>query len=536
MDVLVVDLTHGGVKIAVELEKLGDFNNIYAYDIYNTLKKDEKQLLKSHNIELLDVFKDNLNFKELLVVNPVHSPFDIYSLLDSDEVNIKDSDEVNIKDSDDVNIKDSDDVNIKDSDDVNIKDSDEVNIKDSDEVNIKEITHHEAVKLILKKWKEKLKVQDIPVIEVTGVKGKTSVVAMLKEIMIAKDPLILSSLGAVLYYDNKELSLKENISITPASILETTDLAKTIVNPKDINKFPYNSTIFESSLGVTGLGDIGVLTNIVENYPIAKDTSNAKEAKEQVFNCDIVIIEKETLETYYHDKLNSYTSEEFQNKINTFSFDDKNSNLFLNKVKYGLNKTFIDINYSNIKTKAGELISGSFSIETFAPGPHNVANVLATVTTALSLNIHEDFIKKGLTNFKGIKGRTSLKMKDNFLIIEEINPGINTKAIESSIKMIKNLEDYTIILGGKYGVTCEEIDENKVAILLDEFIDRYNVKKEEKVFDLILAEDLGNSISKLMKNKVEYIKDPIVAQNLAISNGKNVLFIYRSNYSQINKR
>jgi len=596
MDVLVVDLTHGGVKIAVEMEKLGDFDNIWGYDIYNTLKKDDKQLLKSYNIKVLDSynkvdsynkelsnsitdnefllfenFLNNLDSKELLIINPVHSPFNLYSLFNLDS-------------------------NIVYNSDFNINYS-------YNGLNIKEITHHEAVKLILKNWKEKTKIEDIPIIEVTGVKGKTSVVAMLKEIMIAKNPLVLSSLGAFYYKDNKKISLKKNISITPASILETIDLAKNNNNSKNnssnnnsknnssnnnsknndnskYNEFSYNSAIFESSLGVTGLGDIGVLTNIVENYSIAKNTSNAKEAKQQVFNCDIVVIDKETLEKYYFDKLNSFNSEELENKINTFSFNDKNSNVSINKVNYGLNSTFIDISYKNIKTKSGEFINGSFDFETFAPGQHHVSNVLATVTVALSLNLHEDIIKKGLANFKGIKGRTSLKVKDGFVIIEEINPGINTKAIESSIKMIKNLEDYTIILGGKYGVTCEEINEDKVAILLDEFIDKYNFidnfkdssidnskssfknnsvdsskssfknnsvdsskssfknngLEKEKIFDLILTDDLGSSISKIMKNQVKYIKNPIEAQNLAISNNKNVLFIYRSNYSQINKR
>ena len=66
---------------------------------------------------------------------------------------------------------------------------------------------------------------DILKIEVTGVKGKTSSVFMLKEILIDENPLILSSLGALLYEDEKEFVLKRNSSITPANIKETVDLA-----------------------------------------------------------------------------------------------------------------------------------------------------------------------------------------------------------------------------------------------------------------------------------------------------------------------
>ena len=51
------------------------------------------------------------------------------------------------------------------------------------------MTHHEAVGFLM---------QDrihVPIIEVTGVKGKTSVVWMLKEIFKDLNPLVLSSLG-----------------------------------------------------------------------------------------------------------------------------------------------------------------------------------------------------------------------------------------------------------------------------------------------------------------------------------------------------
>lgn len=546
MDVLVVDLTHGGVKIAVELEKLGQFENIYAYDIYNTLNENERNKLDSYNIIIWNNEKNVLNYLdlkdkdvELLVINPIHSYFNIFDL--------------------DNNIN-------KNYNNTNKGD----NINNKDNIIIGELTHHQGVNLILDKWKNTLN-QKIPIIEVTGVKGKTSVVSMLKEVLIHKNPLVLSSLGANLYKNGKKIILKKNISITPASILETVKLAKKIADPdcikidefgkldkphysieskgvNDLNSdLCYGACIFESSLGVTGLGDVGVLTNVVENYSIAKNSSNAKNAKEQVFNCDIVIIEKETLERYYSEKINTdYNHNNY--KINTFSFNDKNANLFAEKVEFDLKSTNIKIIYNNIKTNSGEIIGGDLIVDTFAPGEHHVLNVLATVSTALSCNIDKNIIINGLANFNGIKGRTSLKTKEKQIIIEEINPGINTKAIEKSISMINNINDYVVIFGGKYGVTCEEINENKVANLFDDIL--YNLsdisddelnKNEKDIqlnnkFNLILTDDLGKEIGKKMKYTVKFIEDPIEAQNLAISNKKNVLFIYRSNYSQIDKR
>ena len=88
------------------------------------------------------------------------------------------------------------------------------------------ITHHDAVAEILNDWGK-----DINKIEVTGVKGKTSCVFMLKDILIDDNPLILSSLGALIYEDKKEIILQKNISITPANTKECIDLAYRLANP-----------------------------------------------------------------------------------------------------------------------------------------------------------------------------------------------------------------------------------------------------------------------------------------------------------------
>lgn len=153
---------------------------------------------------------------------------------------------------------------------------------------------------------------------------------MLKEILIDENPLILSSLGALLYENCNEIILKKDISITPANIKETVDLAYKIANPickiadevvESENLRKYNSAIFESSLGVSGIGDVGLLLNIAEDYPIAKNRSSASEAKKQVFRCPCVCIQKEAYDTYYMNIDHS--------NVNTFSLNDTASNLFV---------------------------------------------------------------------------------------------------------------------------------------------------------------------------------------------------------------
>ena len=278
-------------------------------------------------------------------------------------------------------------------------------------------------------------------------------------------------------------------------------MAYRLANPicgGEIKNQIYNCAIFESSLGVSGIGDVGLLTNIVEDYPIAKNKSSASIAKKQVFKCDIVCCEKESLDKYY--------STIKHEKINSFSLNDKTSNLYAENIDYSLDETTVNIVYNDIKTKNGELISGKIEIKTFAPGSHHVLNVLGVVGTALSLNINENKIINGLKNYRGIPGRTNKKNIENITVIEEINPGINTKAIEASINMLPD-DSYIISIGGDYGITCEEIDENAVVELIN------NLDK-----DILLTGEVGRNILNNVDRKIKFISDPAKVYDFAVEN------------------
>jgi len=472
MNNLVIDLTHGGVKIAISLAKKG--RNVLAYDIYGTLDDIDYKMLLIYNVELIEL-EDLKDFKgDMNVIHPIHLP------LSHDEI-----------------------------------------MSHNPYLNYTFQTHHEIIKEILKDWGDGIKK-----IEVTGVKGKTTSVFMLKEILIDENPLILSSLGALLYNDKREIVLKKNISITPANIKETIDLAYKIANPvckisdgiverTDFRK--YDSAIFESSLGVSGIGDVGLLLNIAEDYPIARGRSSASEAKKQVFRCKCVCIEKEAFDEFYSDV-------EHDN-VNTFSMNNASSDLYASNVKYDLNQTAIEIEYNNVKTVNDNVQSGNLTLKTFAPGPHHVSNVLGVVLTCISLEVPVEKIIDNIRNYKGIPGRTNKKTIGNSIIIEEINPGLNTKAIQESINMIDNLNDYYISIGGDYGITCEEIDEEKLAGFL-------NTLDHE----IILTGDVGLSLKSKLTKKTLFIENHSDIYDRAMNNDKNLLFIYRSDYREVSKR
>lgn len=451
MNALIVDMTHGGKLIASEFSKLDDFN-VFALDIYNTLSEKEKSSLKRKGISFVEEdFLDEINSDKhlndnFLIIAPIHC-----------------------------------------------------NIKSK-----VHMTHHEAVKFLMK---DRI---NVPIIEVTGVKGKTSVVWMLKEIFKDLNPLILSSLGVEIIENSESTVLKSDISITPASIIEAWQLAENYEN--------IGICIFETSLGGTGLADVGILTNIAENYPIASGEKTASHAKAQIFKSKLVACDFDSFHHFYSN---------FDENVNTFGIND-DANVNASKIKFGLDETFFNVEVNNLKTIDGSILNLSFDISTFAPAEHHLSNVLCAICAALSLNTPINQIKKGLRNFKGVNGRTSIRSYRKSKIIEEINPGINVTAVKKAVRMIENFEDPTLIFGGKYGITCEEIDENSASEFLNELDNKIR---------LILVDELGKSIKNKIKRKNKYVDDFNDAIEESVNIGsKMILLIYRSNFSDIDKR
>ena len=54
--------------------------------------------------------------------------------------------------------------------------------------------------------------------------------------------------------------------------------------------------------------------------------------------------------------------------------------------------------------------------------------------------------------------------------------------------------------------------------------------------DIMLTGDVGLGILEKMTKKPEYIKDYGDCYKLAVKNNRNLLFIYRSNYSNLSQR
>lgn len=460
-------MTHGGFAIALEFSKLPSFE-VFAWDIYHTLNDQSKGHLRDNGVKMVDegflkekrIYKSSYEENKLMVVAPIHCNLEY-------PVNM---------------------------------------------------THHEAVAFLME---ERIKV---PAIEVTGVKGKTSVVHMLKEIFKDLNPLILSSLGVEVAEDGESKLLKQDISITPASIIEAGKLSQ---------GYSVGIIILETSLGGTGLADVGILTNIAEDYTIAKGTRCVSQAKAQIFKSKMVACDHDSSNEFYPD---------FKEKTNTFGIERETDfgsdlergaessdiielNVRASQIRYGFHETHFKVDVQGLKTISGADLEDVFEVSTFAPAPYHVQNALSAICASLTLGVPKDVIIKGLKSFKGLRGRTSINSKRGVRIIEEINPGINLTTIKKAIEMLEDLPDRTVIFGGKYGVTCEEIDEQSVSIILNEL---------NEDIQLILTDELGAGLEEGIKRDFYYTPDPEEAVDYAVKGGRqNILLIYRSSFPDL---
>lgn len=431
-NILFSDANHGGLVLLEEYSKYTQ-NNLFFYDIYDKLSDDEKEnISRKFNVTFLSLEEIITDEDSFVKVNPVHMPPVICT----------------------------------------------------------DFTHHEFVSYLLSK-----RGIDFKLIQVTGVKGKTTVTSFLRDIFSSHNTLVLTS--DRLTFNNS--TLVENLSITPASIITAVNLAE---EENVLDSVEY--AIFEVSLGVVPNGYISVLTNILEDYPIAGKSSHASAAKSSVFSPGHVICDYDSFKEYYCD----------EEDVVTLSYDNNKADIFASDVKYGLENTSFSINYLGKK----------YDITHFALSDFYVNNLMFAISVALMAHIHINKILSGLSSANTISGRNSFKYIKDKVVIEDVNPGLNTTSIKKCVdNLSKFSNEFIVIVGGDYGITCEEIDEEKLAKYLG------NVDKNK----IVLCGKLGESLLARLNDDYSYFKELGQAIHFCLneSDKKIVEVIYRSEYN-----
>ena len=106
---------------------------------------------------------------------------------------------------------------------------------------------------------------------------------------------------------------------------------------------------------------------------------------------------------------------------------------------------------------------------------------------------------------------TEGKTKNHYVFVIPVNASLDLKKAakvvsEKSIDMIKNLENYVVILGGDYGVTCEEIDEEVNRPVVKSLLKLMEFRNSHTAFDgdFAMNECSENELNISWKNGDEY--------------------------------
>jgi UDP-N-acetylmuramyl pentapeptide synthase len=441
----VLDLTHGGIPIAKKLAALG--NEVYAVDVYGTVDPGLLQELEEkHGIHCSKTPLPAFGFDRLIA--PVHLD-PAYSMLAEARNEGK-----------------------------------------------KIISHHEIVGEILKKDS---RLSGIKIIEVTGVKAKTSTASLLADMLSRKFEVVLhTSRGLEAWNESVSSLISRGLSITPGSILVAVEkVFEAGLRP--------DYFIFEISIGGTGTADFGILTTLSPDYGIANNTTLASEAKLQLVKnakLDSVLLinagAKKALEAAKTSQAKVLT---FKDPFNKELLEtEREGTDFSLEIEYRKTESahgFPGSSLSKTQSESPELpvtqMPSGYVLhfmyrgdETFSVSLLSGYNISAYRTAftaasaaALELGVECKAVVAVLGEFRGLSGRMQEKEVNGISLIDNSNSGMDILSAEKALEyaLLKKKDEkksggIILVLGEEASQVCEGLPPAPV----QDFIEKYGAK------------------------------------------------------------
>ncbi|MFW5987141.1 MAG: coenzyme F430 synthase [Methanohalophilus sp.] len=280
------------------------------------------------------------------------------------------------------------------------------------------------------------------VIEITGVKAKTSTATLLARILSFKEKVILHTTRGIEYLsENQHLILHKGLSITPASILEVVN----IVKEQGIDPSVY---VLEESLGTTGMGEIGILTTLAPDYRIASNSKWASEAKMQIMQHPVVVMNHQDTRI-----INNSAKKE----TITFVSDDQNADL-ISRISGEIIKIIYNGNTIECKLQSG-----------YNPEEYAIA-FAASACAGLQAGADPDDIQKTFEGFSGLEGRMRTTEFQQRRLIDNSSSGLDIDSARAAIEMgLDKSAKNVLIIGEHSAQVCEGFPPQNVQILLSEY-------------------------------------------------------------------
>ncbi len=273
-------------------------------------------------------------------------------------------------------------------------------------------------------------------IEITGVKGKTSTCYVLAHILAqaGKKVYLRSSRGSGAYTKEGHI-IDELKSIAPPYLL-------------DLPEGDYDAMICEISLGGSGKADIACITNLLEDYGIAKNTRHAEEAKKDILTDKVNIVlesEKDIWSKYGKPIRPSGKKVEVIGKPE-FGMPLKVAVQYRGRHEIELDASYLGLQYIEAMDMALEVCD--------------------------AMDIGAEPVVKALSTFNGVPGRGEVHKNDGVRFILERNPGISHMSVRRTLDTLKTmgcLDDAIVIIDPVSKKVCDKLDRDLIEGVVREF-------------------------------------------------------------------
>jgi hypothetical protein len=295
------------------------------------------------------------------------------------------------------------------------------------------ITAHQAV--------GELATFDFPVVEFTGVRGKTSACHVLAHVLArsGKRVLLHTSRGRHLFADGEWRTLMDKVSIAPPSVLSISR-----------DHPPCDVGVFEVSLGGTGLADVSVITGVDGDYPIAAGTRRAFDGKVQMARSAKLLVCPGAEKSLWGPHVPAGSP------MVTFGPGAELETALPEKLTLGRGAPL------TVRWRGQELgvrLPGSF----LAPSYATALN--AGLAAAGAMGADMEAAVDSLSTFKGVPGRGDVTREGGRFLIRERNPGVSAGSIDWNIGVLEQRYgqlDIGIALDPVNLKVCEKLDINDV--------------------------------------------------------------------------
>lgn len=274
-------------------------------------------------------------------------------------------------------------------------------------------------------------------IEITGVKGKTSTCYVLAHIIseAGRKVLLHTSRGYGPYISGKH-EIVGTMSIAPPSILT-------------LPEGDYDAVICEVSLGGSGRADIACITNLVEDYGIAKNERRAREGKKDILTDDGINIVKESekeLWSVYGKPLRTYGRRVVASEEPRFG-----------------EPLPVSVEYDG--TSVIELGGGYLAFQ-------YLEAMDAALEICAAMGIPREAVLSGLSTFRGVPGRGQISIEDGVRHLRDRNPGISHMSVEwtlSCLKRMDALDRAVLIVDPVSRKVCDKLDKDAIRAVADRY-------------------------------------------------------------------